>query len=70
MASDDADQERFVDVCVVPLAAKLAGTVGAVVSGGAKVVTLTELLADDTFPAASFALTLNAYVVLAVNPVT
>ena len=57
-------------VVVVPEADKV-GAVGAVVSGtGVKVVTLTTLLSTDTFPAASFALTVKLYAVDAVKPVT
>jgi hypothetical protein len=46
-------------VVVVPLATNV-GAVGAVVSGvGVSVVTLTELLLAETFPAASFDFTVN-----------
>ena len=63
-------QDKFVVVEVVPDADKV-GAVGAVVStAGAKVVTETELLSTETFPAASFALTVNVYVVEAVKPDT
>ena len=56
-------------VCVVTEAAKVDGAVGAVVSR-ASVVILTTLLATETFPAASFAFTVNVYAVAAVSPVT
>ena len=59
MLSVAPDQDKLVAVDVVPDADKV-GAVGAVVSaGGADVVTLTVLLFTETFPAASFALTLN-----------
>ena len=68
--SVDSVQVRSVVVCVVPDAVNVVGADGAVVSGTARVVTAAVLLAADKFPAASFAFTVNAYVVEAVNPVT
>ena len=64
-----AVQDKLVVVCVVPEADNV-GAVGAVVSNAAKVVTVTELLATDKLPAASFAFTVKAKVVAAVKPVT
>lgn len=59
--SVEAVQLRLVELVVVPLAAKLVGTEGAVVScvGAAEVVTATELLEAETFPAASLACTVK-----------
>ena len=55
--SVDAVQDRFVVVEVVPVAAKLVGAVGALVSGN--VVAVAVVLAAEIFPAASLALTVK-----------
>ena len=65
--SVDAVQDKFAEFSVTPEAIKLVGAEGAVVSS-ASVVTLIILLETDSFPAASLALMLNAYVVSADNP--
>ena len=57
MLSVDAVQDRFVVEVVVPVADKLVGAVGAVVSGN--VVTVAVVLAAEIFPAASLALTVK-----------
>ena len=59
MLSVDAVQDRFVVVVVVPVAAKLVGALGAVVSGSTVVVIFTALLETDKFPDASLALTVK-----------
>jgi hypothetical protein len=65
----EAVHDRFTVVSVFDGDVKLVGALGAVVSGAAFVVTLSVELAAETLSAASFALTVKLYAVLAVSPV-
>ncbi len=56
MLSVATDQVKFVLEVVVPEAVSVEA-VGAEVSAGVRVVTLTVLLAEELFPAASWAVT-------------
>jgi len=55
--SVDAVQLNVNDVSVIFAEAKFVGAVGACVSSASSVVTFIVLLAEETFPAASFAFT-------------
>jgi hypothetical protein len=64
--SVDAFHDRFTDLSSFEGEVRPVGAVGGVVSG-AFVVTVTALLDAETFPALSFAFTVNVYEVLAVK---
>ncbi|MNW03412.1 hypothetical protein D3C71_1993420 [compost metagenome] len=68
--SVEAVQLRLTVVAVFEAAVTFVGAVGAVVSVDELVVTFSALLAADVLPAASLALTVKVYAVLAARPVT
>jgi hypothetical protein len=68
--SVEAVQFKVKDVSVTLAAANPVGTLGAVVSGAAKVVTAKADDCAELFPVASLAETVNEYAVEAVKPVT
>ena len=55
---------------VVAVTMRFVGVVGGVVSGTESVVNVTPVLAAETLPAESFALTASVYMVAGVRPLT